>query len=464
MILSRRSFLIGGSAAALASGCRGPRFIGSGDLRLGVISDIHIREPESAETTERAFRFYRSRGVDAVLIAGDLSDWGLLSGFRILKETWDRVFAGTGVVPLFITGNHDFDGWHYGDMTMEMHALGYDESEAAIKLGMRRCWEETFGEHWAPVRLRTVRGFDFVSCEWGADGEFVEWMKANGGRFRGGKPFFFFRHSPLKGTVCGRSAGDDAVKAVLEGYPNCIALTGHIHYPFNDDRAIWQGAFTAISVPSLSYSTAPEGHENGYDDRTGKSKLTMPLMTVRRDLRGDQGYLIEVRGDEVSVERYDFDEMEDGASDWSFSTARDAARPYAPEVRVREMPAPVFPAGAKLKVTTTNTDNRAGHWTIALDCRFPSAKVAGSRVFDYEIRAVPKDGSEPLVKRFLSPAFALMEKFEPKVQRFWFDVAELPQDKEYVLEVYARNCFGRASSPLVSAVRRGKPGLGKAVR
>ena len=57
-----------------------------------------------------------------------------------------------------------------------------------------------------------------------------------------------------------------------------------------------------------------------------------------------------------------------------------------------------------------------------------------------------------------------MAKFEPARQRFWFDVAELPQDKDYVIEVRARNCFGRAGAPLVSAVRRGKPGLAKAER
>jgi hypothetical protein len=50
------------------------------------------------------------------------------------------------------------------------------------------------------------------------------------------------------------------------------------------------------------------------------------------------------------------------------------------------------------------------------------------------------------------------------MQRFWFDVAELPQDKEYVIEVRARNCFGVSSAPLVSKTFKGKPGLDKAVR
>ena len=106
-----------------------------------------------------------------------------------------------------------------------------------------------------------------------------------------------------------------------------------------------------------------------------------------------------------------------------------------------------------------------GKWTIVMDCRFPAALVpAGCRVFDYEIRAVPEDGSKPLVKKFLSPGYPLLAKHEPKTMRFWFDVAELPQDVDYAVEVRAFNCFGKASRPLVSGVWHSVPGLDKVVR
>lgn len=83
----------------------------------------------------------------------------------------------------------------------------------------------------------------------------------------------------------------------------------------------------------------------------------------------------------------------------------------------------------------------------------------GERVFDYEIRAVPKDGAGPLVKKFLSPAYARMAKREPARQRFWFDVAELPQDVDYAVEVRAFNCFGKASRPLASGIWHSVPEL-----
>ena len=130
------------------------------------------------------------------------------------------------------------------------------------------------------------------------------------------------------------------------------------------------------------------------------------------------------------------------------------------------MPVPAFPEDAEVRCEMRNTENRQGKWTIVMTCEFPSAVVPeGWRVFDYEIRAVPKDGSKPLVKMFYSPAYHKLASCEPARQRFWFDVAELPQDKDYTIEVRARNCFEKVSEPIVAKrVFHSVPGLGKARR
>ena len=330
---SRRGF-IGGAAAFFVAGCKtGGWLAGKPRLRFGVVSDIHVTTQASCAMTEKAFRYFKSRGADAVMIPGDLTDWGLKSGFEYIKSVWDRVFSGTDVVPLFCTGNHDFEGWAYGDMTMEMHANGYSEDEALARIGLEEEWERIFGEKYAPFRVRTVKGYDFVSVEWDSFEKFPEWMEANGGRFKGGKPFFFFQHMPARGTTSDSGGWDDkgAAFAALKEFPNA-----------------------------------------------------------------------------------------------------------------------------------RNTVNRSGRWVIVMNCEFPSAvPPAGGRVFDYEIRIVPKDGSEPMAKKFLSPAYSRMAKYEPKGQRFWFDVAELPQDVDYVVEVRAFNCFGKESQPLVSGVWHSVPGLDK---
>jgi hypothetical protein len=350
-------------------------------------------------------------------------------------------------------------------MTMEMHANGYSESEALKKLGLAAEWERVFGEKFEPIRVRTVRGYDFVSSEWNSFSKFPEWMAANGGRFRGERPFFYFQHPPAKGTTpdgAGWADGGAAFEA-LKGHPNAVAFTGHAHRPFNDERSIWQGEFTAISTPSLSYASFPPGHENGRGDRHGKSTQAMQIVPDRLNLRGGQGYFVSVWDERMTVERIDIEEgCVEGAGAWVVPLGVEG-RPYDLAARTAASVAPQFPSGAALHAETRNTENRQGKWTIVMNCEFPSAvPPTGTRVFDYEIRAVPLDGSAPLVKKFLSPAYSRMAKYEPKSMRFWFDVAELPQDREYRLEVRAFNCFGKASDPLVSRVWRSVPGLGKA--
>ena len=83
--------------------------------------------------------------VGAVVVAGDLSDWGLKSGLKYVAEAWHSVFPddrapdGRKVEKLFCTGNHDYDGYWYGDMTLDMHVQGYSEEESLVKLGMKKC-------------------------------------------------------------------------------------------------------------------------------------------------------------------------------------------------------------------------------------------------------------------------------------------------------------------------------------
>ncbi len=470
--LSRRDFILSSLAASFVAGCRTADLFGGPALTFGVVSDIHVTTPGTEARYEKALRLFKARGADAVMVCGDLADWGTVGSWQLVRGAWKRVFGdGDAIVPLLCTGNHDFDGWRYGDMTMEMHANGHSEDEAAVRApgGIKAAWEKTFGEPYAPVRIRSVKGYDFVSAEYaGEDGrhrpDVAGFLVAYAKRLRdSGKPFFFFQHLPIKGTT-GDSRGwadGGSVFPVLKTFPNAVSFTGHTHCPFVDEHQIWQGAFTAIGAPSLSYPTL-FGHENGTARRDGSAANAMQMIPVRRDLEGTQGFFVSVYADIIVVERIDVEANgAKAAPAWIIPLA--GAKPYAWAEAERRVPVPAFPAGAAVRCQTRNTENRQGKWTIVMTCEFPSATVPeGWRVFDYEIRAVPTDGSEPLVKRFYSPAYHKLPSCEPARQRFWFDVAELPQDTDYVIEVRARNCFGKASAPITAGrVFHGKPGLEK---
>lgn len=453
--MNRREFIRSAGAILALSGCRKCGIFANPNIRFGVISDIHITTPKSCRMFVRALREFRERRVDAVVIPGDLTDWGLKSGLVFVRRAWDCVFAGSGVVPLFCTGNHDYEGWRYGDMAEEMRANGYLEDDNLEVAGLKDFWQKTFDEPFADIRCRSVKGYDFISCEYGArDGkELREWLAMHGKRLVGTKPFFYFQHLPIRGTTNDSFgwADEGVTKPILDSFPNCIAFTGHAHRPFIDERQIWQGGFTAIGTPSLSYAGFPDGYENGEGDRTGKAKQAMPVIPARRDLRGGQGFVVSVWTDRVVVERCDIEEGVEGAPPWVIPIEDYSRRPYAVGVREDNEPLPVFPAGAHVELETRNTENRTGCWTIALNCEFPSACMpTGHRVFDYELKVLSKDNKELLRKLFLSPAYHRMACYEPASQRFWFDTKEIPAGVEFRIVVRARNCFGKTSSSIVS--------------
>ena len=478
--MERREFLRTAFSAALLGGCRCPAWLRERPrLRLGVISDIHVTTPESTDRFRRALVYFRDRDVDAVMVAGDLSDWGLRSGFKYVADAWNDVYPGDRapdgrrVQKLFITGNHDHDGWWYGDMTLDMHVQGYSEGDALARIGMKPCWEEAFGERYAEIRKREVNGFVFVSAEWRGrekpenDEETAKWLEEHAGELAGPKPFFFFRHAPLIGTVSSSEGrpGSRRLTDALRRFPNCIALTGHTHWTLNDERSIWQEEFTAISIPSLSYTSLPKGYENGQASADGTCRSSMEKLPARVDLREAQGYVLSVFDDRMEVERYDFDRMCEAASPWTVPLGANRPKPYAHDRHAAATPVPRFPDGAVVKSHVTNAATRNNNWTIFMTLEFPAAVCEdGGRVFDYEVRVAMEDGTTGAVKRYLSPAFYRMPDEEPAVVSFRFDTRDVPETGRYRFKVYPRNCFGAEGEPIASRIFESCPGKDKVVR
>ena len=445
--MNRREFIAGAGSVILASGCRSAAFFGRPDLVFGVISDVHITTQASVADLRKALKYFKRRGVDAVMSPGDLTDWGTKMSLKYFKRTWDEVFGGTDVVALFCTGNHEYEGYRYGDMALEMRANGVSESEALTKLGFEKTWREVMGEDLLPINVKSVKGYDFVSAEWGAQDGLGVWMEENGHRFANGKPFFFFQHAPIKGTTTDSGRSGTNTKEILSKYPNCIAFTGHTHQVFHDEGLFWKGEFTVVATPSLSYASLPGG-ENTVGRRDGTLEHVMQPIPSRRDLCGDQGFVVNVWRDKVVIERIDLEEEASDCRDWVLPLTEAARR----ESQSCKSPAPKFSKGAIVATQTMNTENRMGKWVIAMNLEFPTPTTdCNCRVKFYEVRAIPFDGSDcQMVRRFVSPAYHYMRKYEPIKQRFWFDVNDLPQDKSFYLQVRAINTFGVWSQPIRS--------------
>jgi predicted phosphodiesterase len=285
-------------------------------LRFGVASDLHVTDWASTEMFRWALRWFCDQDVDAVMIPGDLTDHGLMPQLENVARSWREVFPddrapdGRPVEKLFIYGNHDFEGLAYRDKWMDatfaVHGLSYEEAAdlQLTKLGLDKAWERCFGEPYAPIWRKTVKGFDFIGghSAWNTPKGLADWFMANGGTLDPSKPFFYIQHPHPKGTVYGPDApgcDDGTSTRVLSAFPNAIAFSGHSHMPIGGEDAVWRGAFTSVATGSLTYGYWPETPE-----KTERSRAA--AVGWEGGVPFAQGLLVDVFGDRIEIRRRDF--------------------------------------------------------------------------------------------------------------------------------------------------------------
>ena len=98
---------------------------GTPNLVLGIVTDIHLSIGRSngafvfaGEATFRStLEWFRDRGVDGVVICGDMADNGLVEELQAVARVWYEVVPndlapdGRRVERLFVYGNHDYEGY-----------------------------------------------------------------------------------------------------------------------------------------------------------------------------------------------------------------------------------------------------------------------------------------------------------------------------------------------------------------
>ena len=250
-------------------------------LRFCALSDVHFKtSPDTKEVDRfrRAIRFMYDYSAqqpyskfDALLIAGDVSDHGLDEELLLFKKTMDEEIHDD-VKTIMCMGNHEFYS------------------------GNKPRWREIFQRD--DNVATKVNGFSFIgvspergSCENGDYLYALDWYKKalqEAVDDDPKKPIFTFQHYHISSTVYG-SKGEDVwgindLYETLQQTPRVVNFSGHSHYPINDPRSIWQGAFTALGTGTLSYfemsseggrfNKFPEGHENA---------AQMYVVEVRKD-------------------------------------------------------------------------------------------------------------------------------------------------------------------------------------
>ena len=412
-------------------------------LRIGILSDTHsntIPVYGPLERLEKALRFYKEKGVDGILITGDLLDTYSQTGIMDIQDVWLEVFpnsindlTGEYVEPMFIYGNHD-EG-----------------------LVLEEFWFDELGSEFEEAWIKEIKGYQFVGVHYTKEaGTEVQKLLEYAKEASPDKPFFFAQHVPAAGTVIGGYSNyggyEIPVQDTLMRSYNCVVFTGHTHLPITDERAIWQSSAkrdpqcTVVSCGTLHYGFLGDFSQldiNGDEHQT------------------QQGLYMVVDGSQVTLERYSFTDMEltyeDGVAKtnveaakmigmpWTFDAMDKKTRPYDYEDRAEEAFAPVFPEGAALEVTDVAADSA----TITV----PAATVEAPEGFSdlvqsYYAEIVAKATGEVLETVEVAAPYHIDTEPERLNQPVKIVLTDLTPGTEYTVLVYARECYQVASEPL----------------
>ncbi len=432
---------------------------GAPRLRVGILSDIHIKTGADIPLLERTLGYFRDRGVDAVLIAGDMADSGLEKQMRLISECWFKVFPrdrgadGGKVERLFIYGNHDIEGQTYA---IGEDVLAGEDRETMVRREeirprKEKLWKKYWKEEYRPIYIREVKGYKFVGAHW------TNWQNTPGlqeflcehdAELKGDKPFFYFQHPHPKGTTGGELAwGQDngEVTAALSRYPNCVCFSGHSHHALNDEHVLWQGAFTSVGTASLSYCSLNGGRENTVIWDGAGYPTEMQVMDMQQ---GRQGLVMSVYDDTICLERRDFLYEKPMDSNWIIPVGA-ARRPCTFDERAAAEVAPRFAQGDAATVSRSETPEGRRLVTV----HFPNilSHGGGVRAYDFEVTLEHRRADITLVsgqKRVFSQHRMNCEEQDTGEVTCVFAFDDIPHKFPCRFAVRPCGCFGAKGEPI----------------
>ena len=241
-------------------------------VRIGLLADIHIGDDNDNSDLKRALRIFDAKKADAVIAAGDLTDFGLLAELKEVAAAWNEVFPasrrsdGEPVVRLFHYGDHD-TALNFKVRQREVVEKGR-WADYIPHIGPDVAWERAFGEKFEPVVRRNVKGVEFTLVHFLPEDVRVkssQLIPPQGSAWL----HVFSQHRAYRGLFARPGCGDeiswdDGVSlAFLTNTPNTVAVCGHAHISATNATSFVAGGgrgatvlsdgFAAIAIPSLYY-------------------------------------------------------------------------------------------------------------------------------------------------------------------------------------------------------------------
>ncbi|GIP39884.1 hypothetical protein J31TS4_31640 [Paenibacillus sp. J31TS4] len=245
---------------------------------LWLLSDLHITtyDPSTSDKLKKALADTQKpeTPADAIVLGGDLTDYGMESDYRQLRT----VLNGFKLPPVYANmGNHDYyDIWinSAGAFATETKPNGKTDAQSRERfmsfLKLEKPYSQ-FDANGIPVFLLSQEAYQQEKPEvgegaWYSDAQ-LAWLKDGLARAPKGGPIVVMIHQPLP-PVGSDGATHRVIRAnelrdILAPYPNVFVFSGHTHRDFNSENHYQQHAtfhwFTNSTVGRLRTTGLSQG-------------------------------------------------------------------------------------------------------------------------------------------------------------------------------------------------------------
>lgn len=283
-------------------------------LSLAAISDIHIEgsSDDYARKFVSALNQLKAEaakddanGIDGVLVAGDLIQRAEVTMAQNYKSLYEEVFKPEDVPMIYTVGNHDMNStyaWTTSTVAQSVafaNTLGDEYFKTDVDNTMRNNHE---------ARHCIIGGYHILAVTPNGDQPVVysqnviNWLDQQLETITRTDPnryVIVLTHPMIYNTIYGSLLGEEggiwtstlpeywatkALASVLEKYPQIVSFHGHLHFPINDPRSLWQGKWTALGCGSTRYMAIEPA---GWEGVSGTP-------TVMNDANNfSQGYLVQ---------------------------------------------------------------------------------------------------------------------------------------------------------------------------
>ncbi|MBO4898054.1 MAG: hypothetical protein J5590_07130 [Clostridia bacterium] len=225
------------------------------DLRMGLLSDCHIRGTDNSVFTRALRPFKEMGGVEAIGIVGDLVYTA--AGVESLEQRealytnalngWNSVFTSNAPEMIYTMGNHEFT---------------LNSSDATQAATAKQAFKNKIGDY---DSVRKVNGFTFITAApknylgaLSSDTESFIMTNAQAAIAEDpNKPVFLLIHHPPKDIFYGTMYTNvpafysSTFYNFLHTTPQIVFICGHSHPPIQDPKCIhqYQGGYTCLDMP-----------------------------------------------------------------------------------------------------------------------------------------------------------------------------------------------------------------------